>query len=56
MDPVLGVMLRPGELVGAELVIADDWPDLSVEDWAFAGGPMIRTPCGLVTSRDRSTS
>ena len=39
VDPVLGAMLRPGELVSAELVVDDDWPGNSTEDWAFHRWP-----------------
>ena len=39
VDPVLVAMLRPGELVSAELVVDDDWPGPSVEDWAFHRWP-----------------
>lgn len=39
VDPVLAAMLRPGELVSAELVVGDDWPGLDDENWAFARWP-----------------
>lgn len=39
VDPVLAALLRPGELVSAELVVADDWPDTDNEDWAFKRWP-----------------
>lgn len=39
VDPVLDAMLRPGELVSAELVVDDDWPGSSMEAWAFHRWP-----------------
>jgi hypothetical protein len=39
VDPVLGALLRPGELESAELVAADDWPDVDEETWAFKRWP-----------------
>lgn len=39
VDPVLAWMLRPGELVAAELVVAQDWPDTDNEDWAWKRWP-----------------
>jgi hypothetical protein len=39
VDPVLSAMLRPGELVSADLVVDDDWPGLDDEHWAFHRWP-----------------
>ncbi len=39
VDPVLSAMLRPGELVSADLVVADDWPDTDETHWAWKRWP-----------------
>ncbi len=39
VDPVLAAMLRPGELVRAELVIDEDWPGSDDAGWAFHRWP-----------------
>ncbi|GAA0637241.1 hypothetical protein GCM10009547_47000 [Sporichthya brevicatena] len=39
VEPVLAAMLRPGELVSADLVVADDWPDTDESDWAWKRWP-----------------
>ncbi|WP_019875458.1 hypothetical protein [Sporichthya polymorpha] len=39
VDPVLSAMLRPGELVSADLVVADDWPDTDETRWAWKRWP-----------------